>query len=318
MIFIFLDGVGMGKTDANNPFFTAQTSYLPFYGEENILPDGTPIKGIDACLGVEGIPQSATGQTTIYTGENIPARLKEHKGSYPNKKMRQVIMSQNLLKRLNVNSIKARFINAYPQHSELFSKHVSLEEDGSYNFTEKFPRLFQRRISVTSCMLIANGMTPFDVGEIREKRSIFQDYTNRYLIERGLDIPEYSPETAAEILFNASREFEFVLYEYFQTDIYAHRKSLEESLELIRGLDRLVGKLLTLLDPRDDTLLITSDHGNLEDFSQRAHTRNPVPLLTWGHRSESLRHRINNLAHITPAIEKYFFPNQSSPKKNQG
>ena len=82
MIFIFLDGVGIGNADADNPFFSAQTSLLPFFGEENFLPDGTPIKGIDACLGVEGIPQSATGQTTIYTGENIPALLKEHKGRF--------------------------------------------------------------------------------------------------------------------------------------------------------------------------------------------------------------------------------------------
>ncbi len=313
MIFIFLDGVGMGKADDTNPFFAAQSTYLPFYGEKVTLPDGTPVKPIDALLGVDGMPQSATGQTTLFTGRNIPALLGEHKGSYPNKVMRKIIKEENVFKKLAKADINARYINAYPQHSHLFSSpNAVLDDDGEFHFSEEFPRLFKRRISVTSCMLLANRTIPFDVPDVIAKRSIFQEFTNRYLIEKGLDIAEYSPVDAAETIYNASREYDFILYEYFQTDYYAHRHSFAECVELIRNLDRLFAHLLSLLDSNTDTLLVTSDHGNLEDHPDRMHSRNPVPLLVWGQGAATLRNNINSLVDVTPAILD-FFRGHSSP-----
>lgn len=310
MIFIFLDGVGIGKADETNLFYTTKARFLPFHTGSSTLPDGTPVKAIDPLLGVAGIPQSATGQTALYTGQNVPALIGEHKGSYPNRVMRKIIMEHNLLKKLDRAGFKARFINAYPRHSELFSlPNISLDEEGRLHFSEKFPELFKRRISVTSTMLIANRTVPFDVQDVKGKRSLFQDYSNNYLIERGLKLPVYSPETAAEIVFRASREFDFILYEYFQTDVYAHRRSFAESSELIKKLDRLVGKLISHLDREQDTLLITSDHGNLEDYSTRSHTLNPVPLVVWGRRAGLLRVRINSIVDVTPATVDFFMNN---------
>lgn len=307
LIFLFLDGVGMGRADENNPFWAARAAFLPFYGGAPHLPDGTPVKAIDALLGVTGIPQSATGQTTLFTGRDIPAEIGQHKGSYPDKTMRRIIKSGNLLKTLTDKGFKARFVNAYPLHSRLFSPpQVDIDEEGNFHFSDEFPPLFKRRVSVTSCMMMVNRQVPFDVEDIRRQRSIFQDYSNRSLIERGLDLPEYGPETAAEILFNASREYDFILYEYFQTDYFAHRRTFAEAVELIRGLDRLLNRLLSLLDRCEDTLVLTSDHGNLEDFSSRSHTLNPVPWLAWGQGAERLRDSVDSIQHVTPAIADFF------------
>lgn len=311
MIFIFLDGVGMGKADGTNPFYTTRARFLPFYEDGIGLPDGTPVKSIDAALGVEGMPQSATGQTTLFTGQNAPSLIGEHKGSYPNKIMRKLILEHNVLKKLTRLGLKARYINAYPKHSELFSApHIRMDDEGGLHFTEKFPELFKRRISVTSTMLLANHTVPFDEKDVLAKRSLFQDYSNNYLVERGLHLPEYSPETAGEIIFKVSREFDFILYEYFQTDIFAHRHSFADSGELIKKLDRLLETLISFLDKERDTLLLTSDHGNLEDYSTRAHTLNPVPLVVWGKGSGELRTAIAGIGDVTPAILKYF-ANQS-------
>ena len=85
LIFIFLDSVGIGKADESNPFFTTRARFLPFYKGSSNLPNRTPVEGIDATLGIKGIPQSATGQTTLFTGKNVPAIIGEHKASYPNK-----------------------------------------------------------------------------------------------------------------------------------------------------------------------------------------------------------------------------------------
>lgn len=324
LLFIFLDGVGIGDCVDSNPFFAAQAAFLPFYttnNREQRLPDGTPIKAIDATLGVDGIPQSATGQTSLFTGENIPAMLNGHKGSYPDKTMRQIIKEKNLLSRLRNKNLNARYINAYPFHAQLFTQpHVDIHEDGSFHFSEEFPPLFKKRISVTTCMSIVNRLTPFDENDIIDENALFQDYSNLSLIH-GLEeaqksgklndlippsLPVFSPEKAAEILFKASQKFDFLLYEYFQTDIFGHRNTFSERVRLVRQLDLLLGRLISLMDKERDTLLITSDHGNLEDGAVPTHTRNPVPLVVWGNQGHELRESIHNLVDVTPALERFF------------
>ncbi len=44
-IFIFVDGCGIGRMDPENPFYTAQSLFLPFWQGAMTLPDGTPLTG---------------------------------------------------------------------------------------------------------------------------------------------------------------------------------------------------------------------------------------------------------------------------------
>ncbi len=324
MIFVFLDGVGIGKCCPSNPVYTARARFLPFYsdGDDIRLPGGTPVKAIDATLGVEGIPQSATGQTSLYSGINMPKELGEHKGSYPNRAMRKVLKKHNILSQLLKQGVKAGFINAYPYFSHFFSHgHIDIDDEGVFHFSHEFPHLFKRRISATTCMMIAAGQQPFTEQDIIAEKCIYQDYSNgslkmtpeeakkklRHLPSvTPVNIPEFSPERAAEILFKVSRDYEFLIYEYFQTDIYAHRHCLTERVQLLKDLDRFMGRLFSLLDPKQDTLLLTSDHGNIEDGTSLAHTRNPVPLITLGKGAQELRHRITDLTHVVPALKHFF------------
>jgi 2,3-bisphosphoglycerate-independent phosphoglycerate mutase len=307
MIFIFLDGVGVGEAAAQNPFYAARAEFLPFYSGNMRLPDGTPVKSIDPLLGVDGLPQSASGQTSLFTGENLPKILNRHRDSYPNRLMRSIIKEKNLLRRLTQQGLKAVFINAYPVYSRFFTgSHIKIQANGELHFSSHFPAEFKRRISVSTCMMVTNEQTPFNEKDILAKQSIFQDYSNRWLTDKGLPLPEYSPVQAAEILVQAAQRYDFILYEYFQTDVYAHRRSFEDQVRLVKELDLLLGKLISLLDPERETLLVTSDHGNLEDSSSRAHSRNPVPLLIWGQRSHELRESIDSLTDVTPAILTFF------------
>ena len=68
VIFIFVDGCGVGRADAGNPFFLAKSRFLPFWQGGMRLPDGTPLTAIDATLGIPGAPQSASGQTALFCG----------------------------------------------------------------------------------------------------------------------------------------------------------------------------------------------------------------------------------------------------------
>ncbi|MCK4890273.1 MAG: hypothetical protein KAS21_01175 [Candidatus Aminicenantes bacterium] len=302
-IFIFIDGVGIGKSNGNNPFIAANPKILRLWDNSAVdLPNFT-LKPIDPLLGIDGTPQSATGQTTIFTGVNIPKLLSKHIGSFPNKIMRKVISEENLLVKLNNSGKKAKFINAYPHHSELFSNsNVNIDKEGNLIFSDNFPDKFKKRISVTSSILISNNVKPFDTGDIKEKLSLYQDYSNKSLLKYGLDLPVFSPEDAAEVLYRTSGDFDLILYEFFQSDIYGHRKNIAEQIELISDLDLLLSTLISLMDRKKDTLLITSDHGNLEDNSSKAHTLNPVPLITWGRKNNELSENINDLSGITPAI----------------
>ena len=112
----------------------------------------------------------------------------------------------------------------------------------------------------------------------------------------------------AEMPFELIQGFDFKIkrFEYFQTDFYGHGFDMDDCIDLVRQLNRLVKYLVSLLDKEKDTLLITSDHGNLEDSTTQMHTNNLVPLMTWGYKSDELRARIENLADVRAAIVDLF------------
>ena len=66
----------------------------------------------------------------------------------------------------------------------------------------------------------------------------------------------------------------------------------------------MLGALLSAWDDDAGLILLTSDHGNLEDLSTHGHTRNPVPGLLIG--ALPLRRAfaagLIDLTGITPAI----------------
>lgn len=307
LIFFFLDGVGIGGRSAVNPFFLAKADCLPIYQNGPGLPDGEPVKSIDACLGVPGMPMSATGQTALWTGVNMPRLLGRHKDSYPDSDMRRVIKKKNLFTRLKKHRITVRFLNAYPGHSHFFTAdYIRIRENGDLYFSPAFPPGARSTLSVSSCMMLSSFMRPFGSKEIINEIALFHDYTNDELIRQGINLPRFSPERAAEIIYKTSRHYDLLLYEFFLTDLYGHGFETDQCVKLIRDLDRLLKHLTALMDIQKDTLLITSDHGNLEDRGTEYHTTNPVPLITWGRESESLRKGIKNLTDVTPAIESFF------------
>lgn len=310
LIFIFLDGVGIGLASKTNPFFAAGADYLCFYENGLMLPDGTPIKAIDARLGVEGMPMSATGQASLFTGVNIPRIFNQHKDSYPDRLMRKIIKENNMFTRLKKHRLKVQFLNAYPGCAHLFSpEHARILDDGEFQFSTAFKSQSRNSLSVTTCMLLSSFTKPFDEKDILKERALYHDYSNRALLERGFKLPVFSPEKAAEIMFNTAQDYDLLLYEFFQTDMYGHGFELDQCVELILNLNRLVKRLISCLDREKHTLLITSDHGNLEDMLTPLHTLNAIPLITWGHKSHELRENIKNLSEVTPAVVNFFSEN---------
>jgi bisphosphoglycerate-independent phosphoglycerate mutase (AlkP superfamily) len=66
-----------------------------------------------------------------------------------------------------------------------------------------------------------------------------------------------------------------------------------------------LGSLLDAWNDDEGLILITADHGNLEDLSTRKHTDNPVPLLLVGNKeTRRLFDGVTDLTGVAPAILK--------------
>ena len=94
----------------------------------------------------------------------------------------------------------------------------------------------------------------------------------------------------------------FTLYEHFITDKAGHAQDVDLARMVLKNLAAFVRAVLEHVNLKQTTVMLTSDHGNIEDLSSRNHTLNQVPTLIWGRKQESIANRIHSLAHITPAI----------------
>ncbi|MBD0370977.1 MAG: alkaline phosphatase family protein [Pyrinomonadaceae bacterium] len=284
VILFFIDGLGIGTRGAFNPLdgLEGAEPLAVFQDEEpEVFLDGVLVR-TDATLGVEGRPQSASGQTTILTGINAPALLGYHKQGFPNKALLEIIEEHSIFLQLKRAGVEPNtFANAY---------------------TRRFFDEPQRWVSATTAAMRAAGMRFRDLEDLRAGRAVFQDFTNRMLIERGEDVTTRTPEEAGRILAGIAREHRFTLYEYFITDKVGHLQDMERARSILKALAEFLRALLSNVDLRRTTVIVTSDHGNIEDLSSRNHTLNKVPTLIWGAERERLAARINSLADITPAI----------------
>ena len=140
VIFLFIDGVGLTASSADNPVNKEVCPALFRLFERHAKP-------IDACLGVEGVPQSATGQATMFTGVNCPKAVGRHCEGFPPIAVRKIVEADNLFLQLKKRGKKVRFANAY--------------------LIDDVQELADRRFkSVTSVMALTVPETIATVGEI--------------------------------------------------------------------------------------------------------------------------------------------------------
>jgi len=283
VLLFFIDGLGIGKRGPQNPLDNLNA--IPLAVFQNEEPERF-LNGIvvptDACLGVEGRPQSASGQTTILTGINAPAAVGYHKQGFPNKALLEIIEHNSIFKQLSDAGVKPiTFANAY---------------------TSRFFAERPRWVSATTAAVEAAKMKFRTVSDLQNGRAVFMDYTNRILIERGEPVSERTESEAATVLAGIVAVNRFSLYEYFITDKVGHAQDMELARTILTSLSLFIRELLLRIDLDRTTVILTSDHGNIEDLSLRNHTLHAVPTIVWGAQREQVAARIQTLADITPAI----------------
>lgn len=288
--FVFLDGVGLGPSGPANPFSTLDLPVFARLGGGKAWTAGTAsvrsprhvFHGIDANLGVEGLPQSGTGQATLFTGVNCAQRAGRHFGPYPHSTSKPVIAAQNLFTRLRGTGQAGAFANAYP--------------DRFFQFAEQ-----RNRWTVTTLCCVEAGIPLRREADVRAGQALTAELTGLAWHERlGLDIPLLTEREAGQRLARLSGTADLTLFEYYLTDKAGHSQDADRGAAVLHALDAFFGGLLGAFG-EGDLLVVTSDHGNLEDLSTKSHTRHPVPFVAFGHRAEALAD-VAALTDVTPAL----------------
>jgi hypothetical protein len=195
VIFVFVDGVGAGIPDPDrNPLARAELLLSRFAdGTGAPLPAGGRAVLADACLGVPGRPQSATGQTAILTGENAPAYVGRHVLGFPNAALRELLRARSLFRALAAAGRNAVFANAYPI---AYLRALGLEAEGEPELALGRRR---PRAAATTIAYAAGGFRFRTWIDARAGRALTRSHrAARACARRGP--PERAPEEAAEIL----------------------------------------------------------------------------------------------------------------------
>lgn len=306
IVLVFVDGLGLGDAEAESnplrhPELRLLANFLPHGwrppeggGRPSELPEvfraaPLPFDGLaratDASLGLPGLPQSATGQTTLLTGENAAEAIGRHLYGYPSPTLRQMLMRASLLKQLADAGKRVAFLNAYRPL-----------------FFELGDAVWTKGMSATTWANRAGGAPFRTVDDLRAGRAVYHDITHDSARAKGYDIPLRTPEEAGAVLARAAGEFDFVFFEFFQTDKAGHARDHARAAHELVKLDRFLAATLAGMDFARTTLLVTSDHGNVEDLGTKSHTWNPVPTLLFGEKAGALAPRLGRLEAFTPAI----------------
>ncbi len=285
VIFTFIDGVGIGEKDRTvNPVYASEHQVLAR------LIDNARFQA-DASMGVEGLPQSATGQTTIFTGVNAPEVLNRHLSGQPTISLKKVIYKSNMFSELIKRGYKVTSSNVYKD--EYLENMLNVKDR-------------RNRPSVTSVMGMAAGIDFRTVNELINENGVYHDITGEILKESGYRVEPITPQKAAKTLYSLSRNYDFTLYEHFMTDILGHKGDFDEAVKLIDRLDSFFEELIKQIDFEEDVLIITSDHGNIEDMSVRTHTMNKVPVIVLGKKAENVKTKVLSLTDVMPFVLELF------------
>jgi hypothetical protein len=279
---LFFDGIGIGGEDASvNPFAALRARRLaPLWGGQ---PErGASFRPLDATLGVPGLPQSATGQTTLLTGVNAARLMGRHVQGIPGPTLVEAINRESLFLKLARSGRRPTFANA---------------------FTRSHLEARRPRWSATTRTVMAAGL-PFRMLETEQRHdaALPHDYTGEWWIARGTEVKRRTPAGAARVLAGLADTHDLVLYEYFLTDLVAHRGDREQKLEQARRVEDLVDAAVDAVDLDRHRVVVISDHGNLEEADHKRHTRNPVPLLAWGAGADDLVAEVSGLEALTPVL----------------
>ena len=299
VLLVFIDGVGIGPADhTTNAFVAAPPRTI------TDLLDGALIAGqteplharraslvpLDAQLGLPGLPQSGTGQFSLFTGENGAQRFGRHYGPWVPTALREPLQRDNLLTRARDAGRLIAFANAYPE--EL----IESARDGDH-FTPIGPLRAGPPLVAAGAGALIRHTKALQRGE-----AVSSEITNESwrLHLKRTKLPFITPQDAGVNLARIANKHDLTLFAHYNTDHVGHQQDLPHAIEALRLVDAFLLGVLSVLDD-DVLLLVVSDHGNLEDAAT-GHTRNPALGLVVGAGHEGIARGMSSVLDVARVV----------------
>ena len=271
VLLLFLDGVGIGAADPDrNAFLHARLptlralldGHLPLGDVYPFHAANATLAPLDALLGVPGLPQSGTGQTALFTGDNAPRLHGRHFGPWVPTGLRELLRTRSVLARVAAAGLSPAFANAYPE--ELFAATAAAGR------APPFLRAGPPLAALGANLLVRHTEA------LRQGSAVASEIVNTgwrdHLKRSGL--PEITAQQAGVNLARIVAAHDLTLFAHYSTDTAGHERDLAAAVRALERVDELLEGLLPAL-PADAVLVIASDHGNIEDITQ-GHTANPA------------------------------------------
>ena len=100
--------------------------------------------------------------------------------------------------------------------------------------------------------------------------------------------PEMSANLIAERVVKEvnAEKYDFILINFANADMVGHTGNLQAGIQAVEAIDRNLEKVVKAILDKDGAILVTADHGNVEEMLDlktntiiKEHSTNPVPLI---------------------------------------
>ena len=129
-------------------------------------PQGIYLFPTDANLGVEGLPQSGTGQVSLFCGFNAPQKVGKHLGPFPPHSLKGDIQEKNIFNEYLKRGERVSFVNAFPK---LFFDYI---------------KSGKRRLSFTTLSCLLSGVPIKTATDLRSGKALSAEITNQRWVEK--------------------------------------------------------------------------------------------------------------------------------------
>lgn len=330
MLLLFVDGVGLGDADAGcNPFLNATLpTFERLLGGQVPLRDSAPLHcpqaslvAVEATLGVDGTPQSGTGQASLFTGANAVAMHGRHFGPWVPAGLQRMVREESVLAQARAAGHRVAFANAYPEEAVALvdrprapapadAAPVTARNGRVGEREEADARRDVRRRHRRGAFLragpplaaIGAGVLTRHTDALLRGDAVASEIVNegwRQVLGRT-GLPVISAAEAGRNLADIAAAHDLTLFAHYATDYAGHRRDMAQAVAALERLDAFLDGVVDAL-PDDVLLFVVSDHGNIED-TRTGHTRNPALGLVVGEGHALLSRRLRSLTDVAATV----------------
>lgn len=317
-ILIALDSVGLDPRGHDHPDSVYRDSRFLFpkgaKGDLLALPNA-PVEGALVATDVTGpnttgAIECAITYTSIFTGRSALDRHGLMKGLGLKGSLLEALVAESNLLALVPNSLVANAL--FPAHLPFFGSSYAQDlvptvtreaVESGLRFKGEPVRLGgKEKHGLAEIFTLAEinqnifihaarraGLPLARLDDVRRGRALTSSLTHE--LEADFDLgffgeaplPERSPEDGARILATLGREHGLVFYKFQMPDLVSHTARVELARGVFATIERFLGALLEAVDPDETLVVVTSDHGHLEQVGfTHGHPKSKVPTWVFG------------------------------------